>query len=341
MLGTNGSGDGMRSDAYTYTGEKVMCYIPAEDKIFDLGIENPIDICLAEKGYLFLYAHTKEGFCFFLYDATRDAIKMLARTDEYKMCNMTLANGAEEIIYQSSGRGLVVSSLSDFEVECELYPDGYFWDNSLCCVNRRVACMAFDGSIVQFNLKDVKKENQVLRYISAGFEMDEPYGCGYEMQRTKLEEDKFALKIMALDKDFDVCLVDTADSFSHNLKKNGVFYPLNDVPGVQEYLDACFPYVKDAATDEDGNIWMLPIEVNLPGIVVNENIAKDDVFLMNNRMSHEDYFSAFRALGQEDRSKIAMPQIAFFVEALRQYFAENTSVDTEKFRKLMHTFSEY
>lgn len=342
LLGKKGLGSGVRSsNTYSYRDEKIMYYSYSANEVYTLGIEEPIDIGKVEDGNLIVYAHTEEGFCFFLYDAVRDAIKMLAKTDAYKMCNMTLANDAEEIIYQSSGRGLVVSSLSDLEVECELYPNGFFWDNSLCCVNGRVACMAFDGSIVQFNLKDVKKENRVLRYISGGSGSEEPYGCGYEMQRTKLEEDKFALKIMALDKDFDVCLVNTADSFSYNLRENGVFYPLNAVPGVQEYLDACFPYVREAATDEDGNIWMLPIVVSVPGIVVNEELADGGAFQMNCGMSHEDYFSAFATLGQEERSKIDMPRVAFWDEALRQYFAENTSVDTEEFRKLVRVFSEY
>jgi len=342
LLGTNVIGSfGKTSSSYEYTGEKVFCYTVSEDKIVELGIEEPIDICAVGEKELCVYAHMGEEFCLLSYDTSRDTMKVMARTNEYKMANMTLVNGTEDVVYQSSGRGLVLSSLSDVDVECELYPDGYFWDNSLCCVNGRVACMTIDKSIVQFNLKDVKKENQVLRYISTGFQMDEPYGCGYEMQRTKLDEDKFALKVMALDKDFDVCLVDSLNSFSYNLERNGVFYPLNDVPGVQEYLNSCFPYVKEAATDEDGNIWMLPIAVNVPGVVVNEDIANDDVFRMSNGMSYEDYFSAFTSLTQEERAKIDTPWVALWNEALRQYFAENTSVDTEEFRALVRVFSEY
>lgn len=341
LLGTNVIGSsGKTSSSYEYTGEKVFCYTVSEDKIVELGIEEPMDICAAGEKVLCVYAHMGEEFCLLSYDTSRDTMKVMARTNEYKMCNMTLANGAKEIIYQSSGRGLVLSSLSDFDVECELYPDGYFWDESVCCVNGRVACMTIDKSIVQFNLKDVKKENQVLRYISTGVQLDEPYGCGYEMQRTKLDEDKFALKIMALDKDFDVCLVDSFDSFSYNMERNGVFYPLNDVPGVQTYLDACFPYVKEAATDEDGNIWMLPIAVNIPGVVVNEELVDDDLW-MTDGTSYEDYFAAYAALNQINRSKVSTPCIVLWNEALRQYFAENSSVDTEGFRNLVGVFSEY
>lgn len=341
LLGTGVTDNsGKDSRRYEYTGEKLFYYTVSEDKIVEVGIEEPIDICAIGEKELCVYAHMGEEFCLLSYDTSRDTMKVMAKTEEYKMHNMALVSGTEEVVYQSSGRGLVVSSLSDVDVECELYPNGFFWDNNLCCVNGRVACMTIDSSIVQFNLKDVKKESQVLRYIATGFSTDEPYGCGYEMQRTKLEEDKFAMKIMALDKDFDVCLVDTSYSFSHNLKKNGVFYPLNEVPGVQAYLDACFPYVREAATDEDGNIWMLPIAVNIPGVVVNEDLVDDDL-VMTDGTSYEDYFAAFAALDQTNRSKVDTPYIALWNEALRQYFAENNSVDTEEFRKLMYVFSEY
>ncbi len=341
LLGTNVEGNlGRSSNSYEHNGEKLFCYTVSEDKIVEVGIEEPIDICAIGEAELCVYAHMGEEFCLLSYDTSRDTMKVMAKTSEYKMHNMVLAGGTEDVVYQSSERGLVVSSLSDVDVECELYPDGSFWDNNLCCVNGRVACMTFGGSIVQFKLEDVKKESQVLRYIATGFSMDEPYGCGYEMQRTKLEEDKFALKIMALDKDFDVCLVDTSYSFSHNLKKNGVFYPLNDVPGVQAYLDACFPYVREAATDEDGNIWMLPIAVNIPGVVVNEELVNDDM-MMTDGMKYEDYFAAYAALNQANKSKVDTPCIALWNEALRQYFAENNSVDTEEFRKLVGVFSKY
>ncbi|MBR2407599.1 MAG: hypothetical protein IKB07_01455 [Lachnospiraceae bacterium] len=342
LLGTSEENyfGGVSSSYYEYTGEKLFCYTVSEDKLVEVGIEEPMDICAIGEAELCIYAHMGEEFCLLSYDTEREAVKVLAKTSEYKMHNMTLANDGEDLIYQSFERGLVVSSLSDVDVESELYPDGFLWDNNLCCVNGRVACMTFDGSIAQFNLKDVKKESQVLRYIATGLSSDEPYGCGYKMQRTKLEEDKFAMKIMALDKDFDVCMVDTSYSFSHNLKKNGMFYPLNDVPGVQAYLDACFPYVREAATDEDGNIWMLPIAVDIPGIVVNEDVVADDL-VMTDSMSLEAYFATYAALEQTDRKKVDMPYMAFWQTALRQYFAQNNSVDTEEFRKLAGVFSKY
>ena len=323
-----GSGD---SRTYLHTGEKVMYYTPEADEVYTLEIEEPIDIGLDDEGHLVLYTHTEEGFCFSLYDVTRYAIKTLSKTEAYKMCNMVLCGEGSEVLYQTATRGLAVSSLTDLETESELYPEGMFWDNNLCYVNGRVACITRSGQVVQFSLAEVKKENRKLRYIAAGEDLSEPYGCGYEMQRIKLEEDKFALKVMALDADFDVCLVNTMHSFSHTMKENGVFYPLNDVPGVQEYLNECFPYVGDAAIGEDGAIWMLPIAVDIPGFVVGGNAQSEEGVTFQNGMTLEEY-----CLEHMEKLPASMMHGLF-----RQYFADNTSVDTVQFREMMRLLAKH
>lgn len=271
------------------------------------------------------------------YDETRDAIKTIAKTKEYKMHNFALSGG-KDVIYQTPSRGVVISSLDNLDVESELYPDGFFWDNDLCYVNGRVACRAFNREIIRFVLEDVKKDNRTIRYISTGYEPEEPYGCGYEMQRTELEKDKFALKILSLDQDYDLCMVNTSDSISDNLRKNGVFYPLNDVPGVQQYLDACYPYVREAATDEDGNIWMLPISVDIPGVVAGKEGR--DKGLMHEGISYKEYFDAHSLLTAEDKTRVRMPWAMMFEFLFMQYFSENTTADTEEFRNLIRLFAD-
>lgn len=345
LIGTNTSSSGGRVDTYVYAGERVMYYLRSTGEAFALGIPEPIDIAFDEEENLVLYVHTEEGFCFLRYDAGKDAVTTVAKTDTYMRRSVALCNQGKEVLYQTA-RGLVLSSLSELGVESEIYPSqgGLFNDNSLCCVGGRVACMTESREVVQFFLTDVKKENRSIRYLSVGYESAEPYGCGYKMLRTNLAEteaDKFALKIMALDKDFDLCLVNTRNSFSYNLKKNGVFYPLNDVPGVQEYLDACFPYVREAATDRDGNIWMLPIEVSLESFVVNEDKMGGKSPGLKDDMTWQEYFAVQEALTKEERKRTSTPYWAMIRQFFRQYFAENTSLDTEQFREMFRLFSTH
>lgn len=343
LIGSNTRSSVGGTDTYVYAGERVMYYIPSTGEMFALGIPEPIDIALDEEENLILYAHTEEGFCFLRYDAGQDAVVTIAETASYKRGSVALCNQGQDVLYQTE-RGLVLSSLSELEVQSEIYPDSlkFSTDNGLCCVGDRVACMTGNREVIQFSLAEVKKENKSIRYISLGYEMAEPYGCGYKMKRTKFDEkdmEKFAIKIMALDKDFDLCLVNTQDSFSYNLKKNGVFYPLNDVPGVQEYLDACFPYVREAATDENGTIWMLPIAVKIPGFVVNEEKMSGKQPGFQDDMTWQDYFAMQASLTEEERKMTGRPYVAYIRQFFRQYFAENTSVDTEQFREMLRLFS--
>lgn len=333
LLGKNVEGHGTGdSRKYEYTGEKIFCYTVSEDKLVELGIEEPMDICVAEEGKLGIYAHMGDEFCLLSYDTSRDAMKVLAKTKEYKTANVAFCSERQAVIYGTVARGLVLSSFSDLEVESEIYPNGFFWDNNLCYVNGNVACKVDAGRIIQFPLEAVKCDNKILRYITAHMPFNDPFGCGYEIQKNILSEDKFALKVMALDKDFDVCFVNSRDSFSYNLRENGVFYPLNEIEGIQEYLDACFPYVREAATDRDGNIWMLPVAVDIRGFLVYKEAMEDTI--LKKDMTYEEYGLAYEALSEEEK-KWAEPPSSFAEQFVVRYILDNGTIDTEEFRNVL------
>jgi len=288
------------------------------------------------------YIHTEDGFCLLRYNEAEDTAQVLAKTENYRMRYFTLCNQGESIVYATSGiRGLVLSDISDWETESELYANGNFFD-AVCGANGWIACRAYTGkSIVYFPVEQVQKKTDTLRYLSVTYGTATPHGCGYKIEReyfSQQELDKFALKILAQDKDYDLCLVDSSHSISYNIKQNASFYPLNDIPGIEEYLDACFPYVREAATDEDGLIWMLPVAVNIPGLVVNADIAGEYGF--SNNMSFVEFLSGLTALSEEELMRLDTPEYAFIREFFRQYFAKYKSVDTEVFRENLSLFSK-
>lgn len=133
LLGTNVEGfQEKNSRKYEHAGEKLFCYTVSNDKFVELGFKEPMDICVAEEGRLFVYAHMGEEFCLVLYDTCRETMKVMARTKEYKMADVAFCSERQEVIYQTTDRGLVLSSFSDLEVESELYPDGFF--GTIICV---------------------------------------------------------------------------------------------------------------------------------------------------------------------------------------------------------------
>ncbi|MCH5273646.1 MAG: hypothetical protein J1E35_08225, partial [Lachnospiraceae bacterium] len=108
-------------------------------------------------------------------------------------------------------------------------------------------------------------------------------------------------------------------------------------PGVREYLDECFPYVREAATDKDGNIWMLPIEVEIPGLVGDEERLSQTAFKRN--MTWQEYFAAQTALSKAEQSLTRTPYVALLRQFFQQYFLEYNSVDTKQFREILSLFS--
>lgn len=176
----------------------------------------------------------------------------------------------------------------------------------------------------------VKKEN-TLRVLKLDDNQTTPFECGFLTESVKLADDAFALKVLAQDRDFDLFLLDSKESISHNIKENGVFYPLNEVEGVQEYLDACFPYIKEAATDEEGNIWMLPVKVSFPGLIYNREFCAENG--VNLTQMDWNTFLTFTAQVKAENEKVAECTTGFLLSFFfSQYLSQYNTFDTEEFR---------
>lgn len=169
--------------------------------------------------------------------------------------------------------------------------------------------------------------------------MDFPYGCGFRMKKQILSQEEFALKVLAQDKDFDICLISSINPCAYNLKKNGVFYPLNDVEGVMEYLDACFPYVKEMAMNENGDIWMIPVELSIPGLLYNkEYCAKKGIDY--EKMDFLEFLSFTKEKKAEQSGQTSLSLMLAEEALFGQYLKTYETFDTEVFRSYAGKFRE-
>lgn len=131
------------------------------------------------------------------------------------------------------------------------------------------------------------KGNKSIKAISPQYVYDEPFGCGYKMTLNKLEDEEFALTVLSQSTDYDLCFLSSSLAVSSGIRDKGTFYPLNEVEGVREYLDKCFPYVKEAAINEYGEIWMLPIEADVNVLIYNEELCREYGIEFGNDMTYE------------------------------------------------------
>lgn len=328
-------------DGYPFYEDRLVYYDLSEKESYAVAVEYPIRMAFAGDGSMMIHAYMDgEGYQLLQYNPVQDSIRTAVTFDGCRMTDFAICHDGKDLIYSYSvnSRGLVLAALDDLGSETELCPSkllGSRTDTKLLYQDGEVFFLDGEDCVVRFALADVYRGNEAIRYISPGYEIDAPYGCGYTMQRQELSEDKFVLKVLAQDSDYDLCLIDTINSSSYNLRKNGVFYPLNDVPGVEEYLDLCFPYVKEAAMKEDGTVWMLPVAVYMPGLIVQEETLEEMGVSLQRDMDWEGFTSVIAGMASEEKERISLSRMVCSMLFFQQYFGQYNSVDQEIFRQNM------
>ena len=331
-------------EAYKSKGEKLVYYNIEDKKGYVIGFNIPISMSACDDGTLLINSYLdNEGYCLLKYDSKKDTMEVVASFDTGLFQYFATFDKGNKLIYitNSNSRGLVLSDIKSINEQAEIYSDATVFHFGIYYVKGQVYCMTNTRAIVRFTLDKVHKENPVIQYISPKYQDNEPYGYGYSMKRSELEDDKFALKLLSQDKDYDLCFMNTSSSFGYNIRKNGVFYPLNNVEGIKEYLDSCFPYVKEVAINENGDIWMLPIGVDIPGLVVNKEVlAKENIGLKNN-MTYEEFYQVQEKMTKELYQKASCSSYVIYSSFFAQYFNQQTDLDYKVLRDKLPLFCKY
>lgn len=193
-----------------------------------------------------------------------------------------------------------------------------------------------DGKVYRICVEEARQDNPPIQFLQMEYVQDFPYGCGFQMEKRVVTDQELALKVLAQDKDYDMFLMSSRSPSSDSVRKNGVFYPLNEVEGVEEYIEACFPYVSELARNEDGDIWMVPVMLAVPGIVYHkEYCAGQDVDFSS--MDFEEMLMFTRKARENNQS---FADISFYVlkeELFGQYLSRYDTFDTELFRNYAKT----
>lgn len=161
--------------------------------------------------------------------------------------------------------------------------------------------------------------------------MTVPFSEGYEVSIKQLSEDMFALRTIAADPGSDISLFCTDAPYARNMEHSSAFYPLNDVPGAADYLDNCHPYIKDACTNEKGEIWALPISIDIPVMVCRrDNCEREGLKFPRDIEGFTDTVHAAYDLD----CRYDCIRYSFRKTMLEQYLSAHDSFDTTEFRQL-------
>lgn len=87
--------------------------------------------------------------------------------------------------------------------------------------------------------------------------------------------DFMVTKLLAGDSDYDFMVLSTDSSLAKDIMRTGAYYALNDIPEVAGLLERYHDYIKEAATAENGEFWMIPCGVNVPFVLCREDLCEE------------------------------------------------------------------
>lgn len=197
-----------------------------------------------------------------------------------------------------------------------------------------------DGKIERLKNSVYIKENREIRMIGSSVYASTVFFAGYSTVFEEKTDEELSLAVLSNDRNFDVFYMGSRQSMAKNLKENGVYYPLNDVPYVKEYLESCFPYIETAATDKDGNIWMIPLNVDIPVLIYNEEKCKSAGVDFASADTPEKLLDGIKTCRESREYDYWFNGYSFIHSNMRTYLRTNTVFDTEEFRRLALNMKE-
>lgn len=338
LLGESYSFNGAATEKMAYRYDRTTKELTAIAMID--GMAEVMDISMNMEGNLILYVREENGkTCLLECSEEKNAVRVLKEFEKQKFEHFSMASETRLVYCDDEMSALVLSDITVFSDVIMVYPFGTDFDSQFCVVNDRSISRAENNSVVVVDLAQIEKNNKSIRLLTTeGYAMNKPFSCGFSMLYTEASTDKLALKVLAMDKDFDICLVRGDNSMNRAMKENANFYPLNDVAGIEEFFNECYPYVREAAKAEDGSIWMLPIRMDIPLIVGDTSAEGEISWPKDENITFEEYFGLLASLSdeQEQKAEKSYVQRSF----LRSYIVRTQSVDTELFRKMMRLFQK-
>lgn len=325
-----------------FWNNKLSVFRVADGNCEKLPVDFPTAICAEPGGGALIAGCDDNGYYIMKYKDGSFSEKMRSENIKYSISAIADVDG-EHIVFGmnsfTSKVSLYASEITNITM-AELIPgmevngEKLYTNNGYCYFQPSVP-LGQDGKqinkddnykIVRIRFSDYYKYNAPMNLICSRLLRATPFGCGYTINAVELSDDETALKILSQDRDYDLCCTKTTDTFSYSIKKQGSFYPLNDVPGVSEYLDKCLPPIKEAFTDENGDVWALPLFADTDFIF--SNTGDTDY----SQMKLDEFLDYMEGLPEAEADLTNCDVFMLRYAALARHVMMHDSFDTAEFR---------
>ncbi|MGN0619517.1 MAG: hypothetical protein ACI4J7_10915 [Ruminiclostridium sp.] len=334
IIGKDGEKGNINCDYPNFYDSKYSVFRISEGKSEKLPVDFPTAVCTAQGGGVLIAACNNNGYYIVSYKNGSLSEKMYAENIRYNINGIADVDG-EHIVFNmmtTANKYMLCASDTENMSMTELIPglnvngDRLFAANGYCYFQPMEKNDKDEYAIERIRFSDYYKYNAPMSLICSQLSRSTPFGCGYTINVIQPSNEESALKILSQDRDYDMCYISTKDDIAYAIKSQGSFYPLNEVPGVSEYLDKCLPAIKEAFTGENGDIWGLPLYTDADFIFSNYG---DTDF---SGMKLDDFVDFMDSLSSEELDKTLCILSGFTADILTDYVIKHDSFDTAEFR---------
>lgn len=340
-------------DEYVYQGEELLCYIISKQEIEQINIPNIKFMNKKNEHELLIYAYDDEGgFYFTTYDINKKAIQRKYYTDmQLGTINDIAYDETLDKLLCANYEGIFSTSFEDLGSQTFMYHGtgtmrGY---NSLQYQKGYTYYVVSENeekSVIRLENEIFIKETPVLKgYTTSSFL--NPRVNGYQVDIEEVYDDEMATILLAGDSDYDFAIISSSSQLAENIRRVGAYHPLNSLPEVNTLLNDCFDYIKDAATDENGSIWMVPVELSCPVLIYNQKLLSQYNIDFTSLTIYEKLIETIVDLPKDGIPMYRFPYYLMTADITNKYVANYAIIDNESnfhsdlFRTYLEIMNQY
>ncbi len=320
-------------DHFDYFGERIFAVDLTTFEVMDVGIDYPIAITNFSENELYINAYDEiKGRYFIKYNVTDNTFgerqyNNAIRLDSFEMC------GFEDYIVYPATNELYIAKISNEESKINIAQNISAVGSRFIANGESVYYLEWmlDGTNtikeVRYNLKNLlKKSVHLIGNINLP-------ALGYTIKKTRLEVDELMLKLMANDTDWDIAYCSVNSDYLNIMNKQ-LFYPMNDIPAINEFYDKTLPFINDAFIMPDGKISALIYEIRMPKLAYfPEKLKALGVTINGDETLPELLLKLGKVSEKITPSQMLLSESTAMFTSLTKYTYNYKSINTDKFRE--------
>ncbi len=335
-------------EGYTYEGEELLCYQLSTNEMSKPNIPNIKQIAKKGENELLVYAYDEEKGYYFTSCDENGVIgkKQNVGAKIGQILDIAYDNISDRVVIADT-EGIALAKLNNLSNKTYVFQGTSYGYNSLICEDGfTYELFDVDGKemIVCVENSAFIKEFPELKAYTLASTFKPPY-YGYKVDWVETSFDEMAMILLAGDSDYDFIILQSWDNFSENMRRVGAYSALNSLNGIDEFLEDCYPYVKEAATAENDDIWMLPLGLECPVLLYNENLIKE--WGMDQIDTYTEFIDKVVALPKDGTIFYNAPYYLMTMDITNKYMADyaieenHSNFHTDLFRTYLDLMSQY